>query len=89
MQLVATALGAERTADARSAARYALEEVTSLVRALGLPLALCAIGVGKDDLPALADECYEKYPRPQNPRQYSRDDLFHLYEQLWSGKLDF
>ena len=88
MGKIALALGAEQsTGEALDLPRYALQAVVDLANDLGMPVALSAIGVSKDDLPTLAEECYQKYPRPSNPRQYSKDELFHLYERLWSGEL--
>jgi len=68
-------------------ASYAVNTVKRLNELLDIPISLQSMGVEKEKAAELADECFTKYPRPTNPRKYSKDDLVKLYEQLWSGDL--
>lgn len=67
---------------------YAVNTVKRLNELLGIPISLQSMGIEKEKVVELADECFTKYPRPTNPRKYSKDDIVKLYEQLWSGNLD-
>src|SRR6516164_9488961 len=61
-------------------------EVERLCRDLGIPESLQAVGLERDRLPELVDECLELYPRPNNPRPLVREDLLALYISMWEGR---
>jgi len=90
MKRVARALGLNdsRIDDPIQAAAYAVNRVKGLNELLGIPISLQSMGVEKEKAAELADECFAKYPKPNNPRRYFKDDLVKLYEQLWSGDLE-
>jgi len=90
MKRIARVLGLSdsRIDDSIQAASYAVNKVKRLNELLGIPISLQSMGVEKEKVAELADECFTKYPRPTNPRKYSKNDLVKLYEQLWSGDLD-
>ena len=90
MKRIASALGLNdsRIEDPVQAAAYAVNKVKGLNELLGIPISLKSIGVEKEKAAELAEECFTKYPKPNNPRKYSKDDLVKLYEQLWAGDLD-
>jgi len=90
MKRIAKALGLsdDRINDPIQAASYAVNAVKRLNELLNIPLSLKSMGVSKEKAAELADECFTKYPRPNNPRKYLKDDIVKLYEQLWSGDLD-
>jgi len=90
MSRIAKALGLNdgRIDDSIQAASYAVNKVKRLNELLGIPISLQSMGVEKEKIAELAEECFTKYPRPTNPRKYSKDDLVKLYEQLWSGDLE-
>lgn len=52
---------------------------------LGMPVSLAAVGIGRDDLPPMVEECLDKYPRPNNPAPFERDRLLALYERFLEG----
>ena len=54
---------------------------------LNLPITLNGIGVKKEELPAMAKLCLEKWPRLASPVQASELDILGLYNQMWEGKL--
>jgi alcohol dehydrogenase class IV len=66
---------------------YAINSVKKLNTLLNIPLSLESMGVTKEKAIELASDCFNKYPRPNNPRRYSKDDLEKLYTDLWSGDL--
>jgi alcohol dehydrogenase class IV len=90
MKRIARALGLSdnRINDPAQTTYYVVETVKHLNVLFGIPLSLQSMAVDKEKVKELADECFSKYPRPNNPREYSEDDIVILYEQLWYGKLD-
>jgi len=90
MKRIARALGLNdnRINDSIPTTSYVVETVKHLNVLFGIPLSLQSMAVDKEKIKELADECFSKYPRPNNPLEYSKDDIVTLYEQLWSGELD-
>jgi alcohol dehydrogenase class IV len=76
-----------RAAQAAGAAgRDAVAAVETLCRDVGIPDSLRGLGLERDRLPELVDECLEQYPRPNNPRPLERGSLLSLYTALWEGR---
>jgi len=63
-----------------------IAEVGGLCRDVGIPDSLRSLGLERDRLPEMVDECLEVYPRPNNPRPLVRDALRSLYEAMWDGR---
>ena len=61
--------------------------LASLNKALGIPASLQEVGVERRDLPAMADECLSRYPRPNNPVPVEREGLLELYDHLFTGDI--
>jgi alcohol dehydrogenase class IV len=78
LTLVARAAG---LADSDTVAR-----VQGLCQDLGIPESLRALGLARDRLPEMAQECITQYPRPNNPRQLDPQSLLSLYTALWEGR---
>jgi alcohol dehydrogenase class IV len=55
---------------------------------LGMPRSLREVGVSADDLPEMVEECFELYPRPNNPLPFKRRRLLTLFEYLFRGDLE-
>ena len=89
MKRIAKALGLNdnKINDPIQVTSYAVNTVKRLNELLGIPISLQSMGVEEEKVTELTGECFTKYPRPTNPRKYSKDDLVKLYEQLWSGDL--
>jgi alcohol dehydrogenase class IV len=54
--------------------------IRSLREKIGLPNGLAAEGVGKGDIPKLADKAMEDACHRSNPRPCERNDMVKLYE---------
>ncbi len=57
----------------------AASSVEAFRKEVGLPAGLRAVGVGEDDLPALADKAVADICHASNPRPCTREDLLALY----------
>lgn len=60
--------------------------VERLCRDVGIPDSVRSLGLERDRLPELVDECVEQYPRPNNPRPLAREPLLSLYGAMWDGR---
>jgi len=89
MQRIAMALDLydERINDPIETAQYVVDRVSQLNAVVNIPLNLESMSISKEKSRELGEECYEKYPRPNNPRTYSKEDIIKLYEQMWAGDL--
>jgi alcohol dehydrogenase class IV len=90
MKRIAGALGLndDRINDPVQITSYIVDTIKHLNALFCISLSLQSMAIDKEKIKELADECFSKYPRPNNPREYSKDDIVTLYEQLWSGDLD-
>jgi len=52
---------------------------------LGMPPSLKEIGLKKEDLDDMVEECITKYPRPTNPVPITRESLKILYAKMFEG----
>lgn len=64
----------------------AVRRVQSLGLDVGMPEALRTLGLERDRLPELVDECLVRYPRPNNPRPLEGAPLLSLYTAMWEGR---
>ncbi len=60
--------------------------VGRLGRDVGIPDSVRALGLERDRLPELVDECLKQYPRPNNPRPLDQASLLSLYGAMWEGR---
>ena len=74
-----------RERDGKHAASPLVHWLASLNEALGMPASLEEVSVRRQDLPAMVDECLDKYPRPNNPVPVEREGLLELYDHLFTG----
>ncbi len=63
-----------------------VEHVGRLCHDVGIPDSVRSLGLERDRLPELVDECLEQYPRPNNPRPLDREPLLSLYGAMWEGR---
>jgi len=76
----------QRGAAGAAAPDDAVRRVQSLGLGLGMPEALQTLGLARDHLPDLVDECLARYPRPNNPRPLDGAPLLSLYTAMWEGR---
>jgi len=77
--VLAQALGVDNSGDA------VVRAVHRLGVSVGIPAAWQALGLAREDLPALVDECVTTYPRPNNPHPLDTRSLLRLYQAAWEG----
>ena len=84
------AAAGDRLAGLARAAGIDGEDIVSgvgrLCRDVGIPDSVRALGLERDRLPQLVDECLDQYPRPNNPRPLDRESLLSLYAAMWEGR---
>ena len=61
-------------------------ETERLCRDVGIPVSVRSLGLERDRLPELVEECVTQYPRPNNPRPLDRQALLALYDAMWEGR---
>jgi alcohol dehydrogenase class IV len=66
--------------------RDIVAETAGLCRDVGIPDSVRSLGLERDRLPELVDECLTQYPRPNNPRPLDRQALLALYDAMWEGR---
>ena len=88
LALVAEAMG-ERVdrLTLEEAALRSVVAVKKLVEDVGVPSNLRDLGVPKEDLPKLAEQCMKIYHRPANPLKITLADCLEMYERADEGKV--
>jgi len=88
MMKLAEAFGVETaTEDPKKLGLAAAENAQSIGAHVKIPRTLKEIGVREEDLPALAAECLEMYPRPNSPLVFDQGSMGRLYRTMWDGQL--
>ncbi|MDZ7760358.1 MAG: iron-containing alcohol dehydrogenase [Desulfovermiculus sp.] len=59
--------------------------VSDLSSDLNMPQSLEEIGIKEADLSEMVEECLDKYPRPTNPTQITREQLIVFYQKMYTG----
>lgn len=80
-----TAQLAARVAGSGPGAAGLCTRLAELNQELGVPTSLADAGIPTTEVPAMARECLERYPRPNNPATFELDRLETLYGHLWEG----
>lgn len=83
--MIAEAMGEETEGlSRRDAACLAVEAVETLITDCGLPTSLAGMGIGEDDIPALAEQALTvARPLANNPRPVTMDDACAIYREAW------
>ena len=63
-----------------------IARVQGLCQDVGIPESLRALGLERERLPEMVDECLAQYPRPNNPRPLDAQGLRSLYTAMWEGR---
>ena len=78
LRLIATAAGVED--------KKVIASVGALCQDVGIPESLRSLGLERERLPELVEECLKQYPRPNNPRPLDAEGLVSLYTAMWEGR---
>jgi alcohol dehydrogenase class IV len=88
MMKLAEAFGVEMaTEDPKKLGLAAAEEAQRIGAHVKIPRTLKELGVKEEDLPALAAECLEMYPRPNSPLVFDQGSMGRFYRTMWDGRL--
>jgi alcohol dehydrogenase class IV len=60
--------------------------VQGLCQDVGIPESLRALGLEREHLAEMVEECLTQYPRPNNPRPLEAQSLLSLYTAMWEGR---
>jgi alcohol dehydrogenase class IV len=86
---IARALGGKvDSLSSRAAAKKSAELVYGLIADVKLPVSLKEMGFRHEDAYKMAELCVMNYPRPNNPRDLSKEDALGLFEAMWQGNLN-
>ena len=55
-------------------------------RRMQIPTSLAELGVAYDDLPGMAADCVEAYPRPNHPVPIDQSGVLALLERMYAGE---
>ncbi|HEV2137411.1 MAG TPA: iron-containing alcohol dehydrogenase [Nitrososphaerales archaeon] len=87
MKKLGEAFGIDKSDDPAAIGMATAEKAKSLASHLKIPTTLNEIGVAESDIPALAKECIEMYPRPNSPLVFDEKSMVQLYLRMWDGNL--
>jgi alcohol dehydrogenase class IV len=62
--------------------------LVNLTQTLEIPGSLAAVGIEATDLPGIAAECCNSYPRPNNPIAMEPEPVEHLLAQFHAGDIE-
>jgi alcohol dehydrogenase class IV len=65
---------------------HTVAQVQALCQEVGIPESLRALGLERERLPEMVEECLTQYPRPNNPRPLDAQSLLSLYTAMWEGR---
>jgi len=81
------AYGVPRGDDPNAVGAAMAEVARRMCQSVRIPTTLKELGVGEKDLPALARECLQLYPRPNSPLVFDQKSMERMYQMMWEGKL--
>jgi alcohol dehydrogenase len=87
MAKLAEAYGVSVGGDPNAVGTAVAEVARRLGASVRIPGTLKELGVQEQDLPTLARECLELYPRPNSPLVFDEKSMERLYRMMWAGKL--
>jgi alcohol dehydrogenase class IV len=87
MKKLGEAFGIGSSDDPAAMGMAMAEKARSLASHVKIPTTLKEIGVSEGDIPALAKECIDMYPRPNSPLVFDEKSMGQLYHRMWDGNL--
>jgi alcohol dehydrogenase class IV len=87
---VARAVGEKtETLSMAKAATQGIERVFKLLKEVKLPVSLKEMGFRYEDLDRMAAICIDTFPRPNNPRIMTKEDVRKMLDAIWEGKVNY
>jgi alcohol dehydrogenase class IV len=71
------------------AATQGIERVFKLLKEVKLPVSLKEMGFRYDDLDRMTEICIDTFPRPNNPRIMTKEDVRKMLDAIWEGKVNY
>jgi len=88
LSMIAEAMRMEtRGISAREAGIKAIQFVKKLAADIGIPSTLRDVGFDRDQLPLLAETCVKEWPRPNSPRDLTKQSVLEVIEKMWEGRI--
>jgi len=88
LSMIAEAMRIEtRGISAREAGIEAIRFVKELAEDIGIPSTLRDVGFDRDQLPLLAETCVKEWPRPNSPRDLTKQSVLEVIEKMWEGRI--
>jgi alcohol dehydrogenase len=88
LSLIAAAMGVDVSGiSVKEAAAEAIRMVKRLSDDVGIPASLRQMGFDKAELPMIAETCVKEQPRPNSPREMTKESVLEVLERLWEGKV--
>jgi len=88
MKRLAEAYGVPPAEDPSELGVAVAGRVKEIAAHLKIPATLKELGVAEADLPGLAAECVNMYPRPNSPLVFDEKSMGRLYRKMWEGNLE-
>jgi len=86
--LIAEAMGVEtRGVSTNEAAVEAIRAVKKLAEDIGIPSSLREVGFDRGQLLELAEICVKEWPRPNSPRELTKQSVLEVLERMWEGRI--
>jgi len=87
MAKLGEAYGVQLAGEPNAVGAGVAEVARRICASVRIPGTLKELGVQERDLPALARECLELYPRPNSPLVFDEKSMERLYRTIWEGNL--
>jgi alcohol dehydrogenase class IV len=85
MKKLGEAFGVDKGDDPVAIGADVAEKIRGIARHLKIPGTLKDLGVAEEELPTLAKECLEVYPRPNSPLVFDDRSMIRFYRMMWEG----
>jgi alcohol dehydrogenase class IV len=88
LSLIAAAMGVDVSRiPVEEAAAEAIRTVKRLSDDVGIPVSLRQMGFDKAEIPTIAETCVKEQPRPNSPREMTKESVLEVLERMWEGKI--
>jgi len=88
LSLIAEAIGVRAEGMAPSKAGIeAIRFVKKLTEDICIPSSLREVGYDRKEMPLLAEICVNEWPRPNSPRELTKQSVLEVLEKMWEGRI--